>query len=187
MTELFLVRHGETRENVARILQGHLPGHLTARGISQAEALRDRLAGHHFDAFLTSDLLRARDTAAILAPAVGLSPTPTPLLRERDWGSLTGQSFVGLNPAHFPADVEPVDALFARARRFLTLVATRYAGCRVLAVTHGLFARVCRAEVAGLTIRDIPRMANADICRINLTGYRAAAPLSQGETDASAN
>ena len=33
MVELFLVRHGETQENLDGILQGHLPGRLTATGV----------------------------------------------------------------------------------------------------------------------------------------------------------
>ena len=43
MLTLDLTRHGETEENVAKILQGHLPGRLTARGLEQAAALRDEL------------------------------------------------------------------------------------------------------------------------------------------------
>lgn len=37
MISLYLARHGQTEENIARIFQGHLPGRLTVEGISQAE------------------------------------------------------------------------------------------------------------------------------------------------------
>lgn len=55
-TTLYLARHGETEENVAQILQGHLPGHLTERGRNQAVQLRNTLmqSGASFDALLTA-------------------------------------------------------------------------------------------------------------------------------------
>ena len=40
MTTLYLVRHGETVDNAAQILQGHLQGELNERGIQQAETTR---------------------------------------------------------------------------------------------------------------------------------------------------
>ena len=43
MITLYLARHGQTEENIARIFQGHMPGTLTVEGIAQAEALRDTL------------------------------------------------------------------------------------------------------------------------------------------------
>ena len=60
MIYLYLARHGETQENVAQILQGHMPGHLTPQGREQAANLRDQLvkSGIHFDVLLYSDLRR---------------------------------------------------------------------------------------------------------------------------------
>ena len=66
MTTLYLVRHGETVENAAHILQGHMPGHLTPLGIQQAEALRDELNAIKFNTLVCSDLKRCIDTAHIL-------------------------------------------------------------------------------------------------------------------------
>ena len=43
MTTLYLVRHGETVDNARQIMQGQTQGELNATGISQAEALRDKL------------------------------------------------------------------------------------------------------------------------------------------------
>ena len=44
MTTLYLVRHGETVDNARQIMQGQTQGELNATGISQAEALRDKLS-----------------------------------------------------------------------------------------------------------------------------------------------
>ena len=60
------VRHGETKENLARILQGHLPGTLTENGTKQAVLLQKQLDMSTFDAIVSSDLKRVTDTVEIL-------------------------------------------------------------------------------------------------------------------------
>ena len=79
-TTLYLARHGETEENVAQILRGHLPGHLTERGRNQAIQLRNTLvqSGVSFDALLTSDLQRTIDTTQIVNEAFHLQPMLCP-------------------------------------------------------------------------------------------------------------
>ena len=67
MIELYLARHGQTVENVARIFQGHLPGQLTDEGRCQAEALREKLRPLEFDVIVSSDLQRCIDTVQIAA------------------------------------------------------------------------------------------------------------------------
>ncbi len=76
MTNLYLIRHGEAVCNVKPIIGG-MKGDtgLTLRGRAQAEALRDRLAEHGeitADVLIGSTLPRARETAEIIAPALGL-------------------------------------------------------------------------------------------------------------------
>lgn len=171
MNTVYLVRHGETQENVAQILQGHMPGHLTELGIAQAEALRDALKklGVPFDALVVSDLGRTLHTARIVNGALHLPLHATPLLRERDWGSLTGVPIADVQGRDFPDDVESVEAMFARARRFLIYIKECFAGQAVLAIGHGLFNRCIQAALLGKEIRDIPRMKNAEIRRIEFT------------------
>ena len=67
MTTLYLVRHGETVDNAAQILQGQQQGELNENGIRQAEEVRDRLADEDIDAFVASDLKRSVDTCRIIA------------------------------------------------------------------------------------------------------------------------
>jgi probable phosphoglycerate mutase len=83
-TVLYLVRHGETIDNVHQIMQGQTQGALTDNGIRQAEQLSEELKGEHIDAFVSSDLKRAVDTCRILAKPHHQSIDSTPLLRERD-------------------------------------------------------------------------------------------------------
>lgn len=165
MIRLLLARHGETAENVARVLQGHMPGHLTEVGKEQARALREELLQRHEhpDALLVSDLRRTMDTAGIVNEAFCLPLTPCVLLRERDWGSLTGYCLNKGRISDFPADVESVDDMFCRARTFLTLLGEKYDGKCVLSIGHGLFNRVIQAAWRGVSIADVPPMKNAEV------------------------
>ena len=75
-TNLYLIRHGEAVSNVEPIIGG-MRGDvgLTALGIAQAERLRDRLAATHeipADVLIASNLPRARQTAEIIQPALGV-------------------------------------------------------------------------------------------------------------------
>ncbi len=184
MTELYLVRHGETEENVRHILQGHLPGTLTVRGIAQAETLRDELlsCGVHFDALVCSDLRRAVHTAEIVNAPLALSLHPTQLLRERDWGTLTGAIVLPDCHVDIPSDAESVEDMFCRARLFLEWVGENYAGQRVIAVGHGLFNRVLQAALKGLTIRDISPMANAEVRILQISEHAPYVAIQGGNS-----
>ena len=171
MVHLYIIRHGETEENAAGILQGHMPGRLTEKGRGQAVALRRQLvaAGAKPDALVCSDLARAVETARIVNEAYALPLTPTPLLRERDWGELTGARIADVaGTKRFPASVESVEDMGRRARRLLTLLLTQYDGQRVLCVGHGLFNRCLLAAAASCTLHDIPRMANGEVREVDI-------------------
>lgn len=165
MTHIYLIRHGETEENKLQILQGHLPGHLTALGRAQAETLRDRLSQSNtpFDLILSSDLQRTIDTANIVNSALHLPLLPCPLLRERNWGSYTGVSISLAQSTPIPEDAESVSQMFERAKRFLLYVDTHFRGKRILAVGHGLFNRTIQAALLGITIKDTPRFENCEV------------------------
>lgn len=163
MTKLYLVRHGETTDNARQILQGHLQGELNETGILQAEAVRDRLAEVHFDAIIASDLRRSIHTAAIIAEPHGLSVETTPLLRERDWGDFTGAFIPDLKGAQWPDNVEPLDALCDRARRFLSSVASNYPDCQVLAVGHGIVNKAIQSVYYGKPMSELQKMNNGEV------------------------
>jgi len=89
-TRFLLIRHAESEWNAAGRWQGQADPPLSARGLAQAEALARELAGERADALWSSDLRRARETAAPIAEALGLQPGFEPRLRELDIGSWTG-------------------------------------------------------------------------------------------------
>ena len=149
MITLYLARHGQTEENIARIFQGHMPGTLTVEGIAQAEALRDTLRNISLDAVVSSDLKRCVDTARIAVEGRNLPWEKTVLLREIDWGSWTGLTIKEVDLQHFPADVETEAMLYERAGRF-----------------------VVQAHIQGVTLehlRSVPKMNNAELRRFKLT------------------
>lgn len=101
MKRLLLVRHGESHWNVEGRIQGQRCSGLSPRGRDQADALaaayRGRLAellaaGVGTVRVVSSDLQRARETAAPLAAALGLEVGVDARLRERAFGSWEGRS-----------------------------------------------------------------------------------------------
>lgn len=155
MTEVVLVRHGETEWNRAKRIQGHTDSALTAEGVAQAHAMRarlakDALAGGGFAAVYSSDLGRARQTATLIAPS-GQTVMTTPALRERCFGEGEGCTYPELEE-RFPGAFSREKALEAdyriaggesrrdlasRIEAELHRIAVEHADSRVLVVTHG--------------------------------------------------
>lgn len=91
MTELLLVRHGESTWNAAGRIQGQTASpELTELGRRQAYTAVAQLVDRRPRRLLTSDLVRARQFAQIIGEALGLQPEPDPLLRERHYGTFQG-------------------------------------------------------------------------------------------------
>ena len=170
MTHLYLARHGETEENVAQILQGLMPGHLTACGREQAAELRDKLVAAHtaFDVMLTSDLQRALDTANIINGGLHLPLSPCPLLRERDWGGFTGKFIPSLKGRPWPDDVETLDHMKQRAQAFMAWLRDAYPGKTVLAVGHGIMNKAIQSVYYDKPMNEIEKMANAEVRKLTL-------------------
>ena len=114
MIELYLARHGQTVENVARIFQGHLPGQLTEEGRCQAEALHEKIRPLEFDVIVSSDLQRCIDTVQIAAGDRNLPWVKTELLREVDWGEWTGLPISSVDTSNLPPHAETKEMLYAR-------------------------------------------------------------------------
>ena len=90
---LVVLRHGRTAWNDAGRAQGHADIELDELGHAQAAAAAIELARMSPVRIWSSDLSRARQTAAPLAAATGLDPEVLPALREYDVGTRTGMTF----------------------------------------------------------------------------------------------
>lgn len=88
---LLLVRHGQSEWNATRRLQGQTP-HVPLTEIGHAQALdaARALAARRPGALVSSDLLRATQTAEHCARLLGLTYSTTPALREQGYGVLEG-------------------------------------------------------------------------------------------------
>ena len=89
---ILLARHGETDDNVPPVrVQGRRDVPLNDRGREQARALALAVAGEAPRALWTSQLARARETAAIVGAELGLEPRVDARLRESDRGAWEGR------------------------------------------------------------------------------------------------
>jgi len=89
-TRICFIRHGETDWNVEKRIQGQIDIALNDTGVRQALAMAFNAAHHNFDAIYSSDLVRAHDTAKMLAERRGLDIRIFPQLRERHFGIFQG-------------------------------------------------------------------------------------------------
>jgi alpha-ribazole phosphatase len=105
LSRLILVRHGVTSWNQAGRYQGHQDIPLGELGRLQAARVAGRLASERIDLCLTSDLGRARETAASVLAGRGLVPTETPALRELGFGTWEGLGSMQIAPK-YPAEWE---------------------------------------------------------------------------------
>ena len=94
MTEIVLIRHGETDWNVTEVFRGRIDVSLNERGLRQAKLLAEYLADSPLDAVYSSPLKRAFQTAEAVAGKKGLSVEVAPALVDLDFGAWQGLSRV---------------------------------------------------------------------------------------------
>ena len=101
MTELILIRHGETDWNRELRFQGQVDVPLNAIGHEQARRVGLQLAGESVQQLVCSDLLRTRQTAMPPAQHLGLPPVNDAALREQNFGVVDGMRVEDIQ-AQFP-------------------------------------------------------------------------------------
>jgi broad specificity phosphatase PhoE len=170
MTTIVLVRHGETDWNLERRVQGHTDRPLNETGRAQAVALAELLATERFDAVYSSDLQRARDTAALIAERHELDVIETSGLREKNFGSWEGLTDTEIL-ARFPdarngqwGDEENGDDLAVRVVAELERIAAEHSDGHVLVVSHGGPMRAALQHAGSAP----PPIANCAVIRLTL-------------------
>lgn len=162
---LALIRHGQTDWNLAERMQGRSDIPLNETGREQALVAASALAGERWDAVVSSPLVRARETAEILASSLGI-----PLggsydeLVEQDFGAAEG-ALVSELAARWPlrdfADKEPDHEVGPRGIRALERITADHGSARVLAVAHGTLIRHTLATISSHEPRRFPKLDNA--------------------------
>ncbi|MGZ8290291.1 MAG: histidine phosphatase family protein [Telluria sp.] len=199
-TRILLIRHGETAWNAERRLQGHIDIPLNAEGERQAEALAAALAGERIDAVVSSDLMRASQTAQAVARHHGLTVSTDPGLRERCYGGFEGLLYAEIAhryPVEFAAwQARNIDSVMPdgerRAESFrqfyqrsvgaILAWATAHPGATLAVVAHGGVLECAYRAALGLSL-ETPRtfkVMNASINRFTATAD-ALALSSWGE------
>ncbi|WP_228001324.1 histidine phosphatase family protein [Nocardia australiensis] len=143
-TTLLFVRHGESTWNRCGRVQGQYGWPpLTARGRRQARDAAAALTASGAVWLLTSDAVRAQQTAETIGRTLGLRIETTPLLRERHWGQLQGAPATAADTldARLPADApapggESREHVRDRLRRLVSDWAVGPPG-PIIVVTHG--------------------------------------------------
>jgi broad specificity phosphatase PhoE len=160
LSRIVLLRHGQSEWNAQGRWQGHGDPALTALGRAQASDAAAQLASARFERVVSSDLVRAFETARVIAAELGIPLERDALWRERDigaWTGLTRDEIAARWPddyAHFsaheelarPGGGESNAMLRARAEQALVALRGRLAGARVLVVTHRGIARMLVPE-----------------------------------------
>lgn len=195
-TSLYIVRHGQTDWNLARILQGHSDIELNAAGLEEARQLAGRLLHIPFQTVVSSDLLRARQTAETIAGHFGLQVNTHPGLRERSYGSFEGKPHHEYDPVRdLLAKMDPQTRKHYRHKdeeteaeamdRFipaLQQIVSGDPGDIKLVVTHG---SVMRIFITGLNLPHLqkPQIGNTAFIRLDSDGENFIFKESEGITD----
>jgi probable phosphoglycerate mutase len=139
MTTLLLARHGETDWNRELRIQGSSDIQLNELGRQQAQFLAQELTDVDLDAIYSSDLSRAKATAAAVAATHGLDVNLDPRLRERSFGSWEGltREDIGAFPQGSRHDGESDDEVRERMLAAVQEIAANHPGEQVLIVSHG--------------------------------------------------
>jgi broad specificity phosphatase PhoE len=176
---LLLVRHGQTAWNALGLMQGQTADiALTDLGHAQAAAAADELAAFGPGALISSDLLRARQTAEHCARATGLPIAVTAALREQGYGVLEGRlsrelwDVVDWTDPHWSAEGgESLAQLHGRVAAYLDLLRADPPADVVALVTHGDTIRAAQAVAAGVGPEALPAVTppNGSVTRLELS------------------
>lgn len=171
--KIFVIRHGETDLNKAKILQGQTEeADLNAEGIAQAKASIEFVA-NDISVIFSSPLRRAKQTAEIIAQNINKKIIIRDELKEKHYGSLsgktrdegiriTGHSTMDLNLTLDLTEYggESVQDVKIRIKRFFEDLKRDYVQEVPLIVTHLGIIRVIHQMLRG---HELAEVANASI------------------------
>jgi len=196
-TGVFLARHGQTAYNLEGRFQGQLPVPLDHTGHEQAADLAERAAAHGFAALWCSPLLRARETAHVVAARLGLEAREDPRLMETDAGDWTDRKFAEIqaeNPERFamfvagdPGFAFPGGESFAHQEQRVAaaLEEVEQGNLPALVVCHGMVIRAALSQRAGHWIKHAERVPNGALVPLEPAGMESADPGGGVATPAS--
>ncbi len=158
-TPFYFLRHGETPENQAGVLQGQTDTTLTPSGRRTAEEAGRLLADRELGSIYASTLKRAWTTASIVSVMTRAPRFPLPGLMERHWGDYEGKPKSERPEERDPEGVETMDAFSARVLHAMDSID---GPPPVLVVAHSGVFRVL-GRYLGFSVEDTTSISSADL------------------------
>ena len=181
--KIYIVRHGETDSNKNRKLMGQrMNDPLNAEGIEQIKKLSEEI-DTDFDVIFSSPLVRAKQSAQILAERIGASVIEKQELMERDFGNFSGKTWdemieklgeeaIDLKKEDFeqnydyrPYGGECVADVKERFLKFVEELKKEYADKKVLIVAHGGILKLAHFLFSEIKVEHVQ---NASICEFDI-------------------
>jgi alpha-ribazole phosphatase/probable phosphoglycerate mutase len=190
ITRLYLARHGETTTSAEFRYIGHKDVDITENGVAQMYRLEERLKDEEIDHIYSSDLLRTRKGAQIIAGSHKIEPIACPEFREINlgiWEGLTRDEIVERYPDQYQvrldnlahSSIEGGESFLDLQRRVmekLTHILKVHCGKNILLVAHGGVNRVILFDVLNLDLQLIPRIDQEYGC-LNIIDYYESGPV----------
>lgn len=182
---IILIRHAETVENAAKLVQGHFNGSLSKLGREQASKLAQRLAKVPFNALYSSDLKRAFETASAITKVHTAENVISDIkLREQNFGIYEGGSVFSMLRAmkrqemerdeFDPEEGETASEFKTRVHAFFNDIKLSHPGETVAVVTHSGVIRVVLDELTRSDFELKEKLSNCSVNTIELDQYADA-------------
>lgn len=166
LTELYLIRHGETELNAKGLYYGWTDCELSQKGLMQAEDMADILQNLSFDAVISSSLVRAMVTAVIVSGYTPNEIIKDDRLREMNFGAWEGMHYIEAREKHkvewenwsrdwknaAPPKGESFMDLYNRVKSSIEDILREYKGKKVLIVSHQGAMRIVPLVLLGLPV-----------------------------------
>ena len=185
LTKIFLIRHAEAEGNIYRRAHGHFNGQITGNGFRQIELLKQRFEGVKIDAVYSSDLSRAKTTAAaIYVPHTlalyedqGLREVNVGSWEDRAWGNLLHEypemsECFGSDPDKWRTEgSEPYAHVRERMTDSILSIARRHDGETAAIFSHGFAIRTFLCGVLGVKSDESYKVPYCDNTAVTLLSF----------------
>lgn len=180
MKRVFLVRHGESKWNTLKKVQGQKNIPLTENGIDQAHLIGNRLINENIDIIYSSHLDRAKDTANIIGQKTNVNVNTMEALQEINFGIWEGMSQVDVDknynkdfvlwrkqPENLKIEKgETLEDLQARAMKGVNSIINNDLWENIVIVSH---SATLKAIILGLLNMDLCHFKNLTLNNVSLT------------------
>ncbi|WP_313999465.1 histidine phosphatase family protein [uncultured Paenibacillus sp.] len=179
MIKIGFIRHGTTEWNLLGRMQGQMDTPLAEEGRTQALLLAHRLEFADWDGMLSSDLIRAQETAELVSRSSGIPFWGADArLRERGFGEHEGTTLAerverwGDNWRQVEVGREPIESVLARWDSFFYDMGSNRKDKRVLIVSHGGFIEPVLVHRFGAEVPEHLANASLSVTVLDLAEWR---------------